>query len=94
MEFFFSHLNQFSVGFFLFFFIVISVRKRLLGQTNNLESIIGNSLSFAAVPTAIALILCAFNEELINKISGLNLHLSVSGMVLLAIAFRVIENDW
>lgn len=99
INFFFNYFNQISVLFLIITFFTIWIKnyvaqRKESGKEKELDKIIGVSLASATIPTSFALILCAFDDSLIDRLAGLNLNLAVAGIVLFYVAFKTIKQDW
>jgi hypothetical protein len=54
----------------------------------NLEELIIRAFSAGAIPTALVLLICAFKPGLLPQLSGFNIYIAVSGLVLLYISVK------
>ncbi|MDP3482458.1 MAG: hypothetical protein Q8S05_04000 [Sulfuricella sp.] len=94
IDFFFTYINQLSVVFFICCFLV-SWFKHSDGAGNpRLEHLLTGALAAATIPTGLALILCAINPAFVSRLEGINVNLSVAGVVLVFMATRTVQNGW
>ena len=90
---FFSSLNSITIiagmlsGLMAFFITPAE------GQKRSLEFVVNQVLAGAAVPTGVALLICAFKPELLSKLEGANINVAVAGIVLMFISVRSIFSN-
>ena len=94
IDFFFTYVNQLSVFFFLACFLVSWFKHSDRSNSLRLELLLTSALAAATIPTGIALILCAVNPEFVSRLEGINVNLSVAGVVLVFMAVRAIQTGW
>lgn len=91
---FFTYVNQLSALFFLACFVVSWFKHSGEPNSLRLESLLTGSLAAATIPTGLALILCAVNPAFVSRLEGINVNLSVAGVVLVFMAIRAIQSGW
>lgn len=90
IDLFFISINQLSVAFFVLCFIALWYKR----SDSALEYLLNPPLTAATIPTGIALVLCAINPDYVSRLEGININLSVAGIVLVFMAARTITSGW
>lgn len=91
---FFKYNNQLAVVSFLGCFLASWIRTTNCGTSPRLESLLTGSLAAATIPTGFALILCAMNPTFVSRLEGININLSVAGVVLVFMAVKTVQDGW
>lgn len=94
IDFFFKYINQLSVVFFIFCFIALWLKHSDGANSPRLEPLLTVALAAATVPTGLALILCAINPMFVSRLEGINVNLSVAGIVLVFMAVKTVQGGW
>lgn len=94
IDFFFTYNNQLSVAFFICCFIAFWIKHSKVSDKPRLEFLLNGALAAATIPTGLALIFCAINPTYVSRLEGINVNLSVAGVVLVFMAVRSVQNSW
>ena len=94
IDFFFTYVNQLSVFFFVACFLVSWSKHSGGANSLRLESLLTGALAAATIPTGLALIFCAVNPAFVSRLEGINVNLSVAGVVLVFMAVRAVQSGW
>lgn len=78
----FDYINQIAVLFLLIAAIAVGIMRKEW----SLDVILTPALTSAAIPTGIALIICAFSPSYLVRLADLHVHIAVAGVVLLVLA--------
>ncbi|CAN2041514.1 hypothetical protein GMMP15_500010 [Candidatus Magnetomoraceae bacterium gMMP-15] len=57
----------------------------------NLEELFSISICATSIPTGVALVYCAFDSNMLSKLTGVNIHIALAGLALLYIAIKTIK---
>ncbi len=93
-DFFFTYINQLSVVFFIGCFLTSWFKRSDGNNSPRLESLLTSALAAATIPTGLALILCAINPAFVSRLEGINVNLSVAGVVLVFMAVKTVQDGW
>lgn len=92
IDFFLQYLNQLAVGCTIVTFILMLYKNHRAGVTASLETLLVPAFSAAALPTGVALLMCAFDTNLLQKLTDYNVHIAVSGLALLYVSVSALRN--
>jgi hypothetical protein len=79
-------LDLFMVGCFVLFALGLSIFKVWTKAEIHLDQLVNRSLAASAIPSGIAMIACALDPPLAQRITGVNLSFAVAGVSLLWVA--------
>lgn len=85
---FIQHIPQVSVSLGIITFLTVLGFNYFAGTKSRLEYLLVRVLAASCVPTAIALICCAFDPQLILEMTGVNIHIACAGLALLYMAVK------
>ncbi|MFC3468823.1 hypothetical protein ACFOHT_02975 [Massilia oculi] len=88
IELFFKYNNQLAVILFILCFLIIWIKNLSSSASPRLEALLNGALAGATIPTGFALIFCAIDPSYVSRLEGINVNLSVAGVVLVFIAIR------
>lgn len=88
IDLFFRYNNQLAVVCFILCFLSIWIKRSRSSPSPRLEVLLNGALAAATIPTGFALILCAIEPSYVSRLEGINVNLSVAGVVLVFIAIR------
>lgn len=83
-----QYLNEISVLFALCTFFYISVKNYHNKVKATLEEVLAKGISASAIPTGLALLICAFDPSLLQGMSGFNIHIATAGFALIYISVK------
>ena len=89
-----AYINQLTVLSGLAAALVIAVRCARSGQALELKTVVAALFAGSTVPTGFALFACAIDPSLIQLLAGLNVHISVAGIVLLFTGYESLRQIW
>ncbi len=89
IDFFFLRFNILTTIFFIVGCIVSYMKSK--GKDSSLDSLITKSLSYTLFPTSLALFICAFDKDYIEKLADIHLSLCVAAVALFYVAFKGIK---
>lgn len=91
------YINEAAVAFAIATFLIVSVKSYRSNKKQHfkLEYLLAKGISASAIPTGLALLVCAFKPDLLQNMSGFNIHIATAGCALLYISIKGIidEND-
>lgn len=94
IDFLFTYNNQMSVVFFIITFIALWFKLANGSNLPRLEQLLNGALAAATIPTGLALIFCALDPSYVLRLEGINVNLSVAGVVLVFMAVRTVQFGW
>lgn len=86
----FAYISHASVACVILTFLWVFITTRLNREVLSLEEIMIKSTAASAVPLGLALVACAFDNELLNHLSGYAIHIAMAGLALLYITYKTI----
>ena len=79
-----------AIGIGVFIWTLISQlrsNKKLV-----LENLVVKALAGSLIPTGLVLLGCSFDPSLILKLTGLNMHIAVAGLVLIYVSVKGVKS--
>lgn len=87
IDLYFQHFTNLSILLFLTVGTLVAFRAK----SPSLDIVLPPGLSSATIPTGLALILCAFSPNYVEKLSDFSLYVAVAGFVLILFAYNSIK---
>ena len=81
-------INEAAVSCAIISFVAISISNFVHGKRPKLEELLASGLAASAIPTGLALLLCAFKPNLLQQMSGFNIHIATAGCALIFISIK------
>jgi len=86
-----QYLNQASVSCAILTFICVVAYQRSKNIKLKLEDVLVRVFAGSAIPTSLALLMCAFKPSLLQKMTGFNIHIATAGLALLFISVKALS---
>lgn len=88
-----GYINHATVifGILGFLYTWYKLRKKL--REVKLENLLIGAFTGSTIPTGLVLIWSAFDQSIILKLEGLNMHIAAAGLALLFIAYKSLYLD-
>ena len=87
-----TYVNLLGVSCFLLFVAYSVIRGLLKGDHGDLEVHVGRALAASQLPSAFVLIYAGFDPSILAQLSGLNIGLTVAGVVLAWVSVKTMIN--
>ena len=75
-----------AIGVFFFFWI----RESLKGGSADLRLLLSKALKAGTLPTALVLVLCGFDTQILQYLKGVGTYLAIAGLATGFVAFKAI----
>ena len=75
-------------------FFALAILNAIEGRRHRLENLVVGAFVASAIPTGLILLACAFDPSLLQRMSGLNVHIAIAGLVLLYVSLKCLVGEW
>lgn len=87
------NIGNASVVFTVIGFLISLVQVKMNRGEVKLENLMTGAFAASTIPTGLILIICAFDQSLIQKLEGLNIYIAAAGLALLYLAYKTFRTE-